>query len=88
MADIKFGTGQLGNPTPSSINFWVRVYTVASCGFLTWMASSTIMGPNTKELLTQILGLANILIVSLSPLFGVHIKGKVDAEDVTAINKP
>lgn len=88
MNEIKFGAGQVKNPTPSKVNFWVRVYTVTSCAFLGWMATANIMGPNTKDLLTQILGLANILVVALSPLFGVEVSGRVKAEDVTAINKP
>lgn len=87
MADIKFGTNQIGNPTPAGINRWVRVFTVAAATFLAWMATANVMGPNTKDIVNQILGLFLGLINGLAPLFGVEVSGKVDAEDVTAIDE-
>lgn len=87
MAEIKFGTGQLSNPTPSKINLWVRVFTVAAGVFMGWMATSNQMGPNTKDLLNSILGLFLALVNGIAPLFGVDITSRsVPTDQVTAID--
>lgn len=85
MADVKFGTDQIGNPTPANLNLWVRVFTVTVSVFLAWISTANIVGPHTKDVLTQILGLALALANGLAPLFGVEIVGKVPAKDVAAI---
>ena len=54
---VKFGTKQFNNPTPSRINLWVRVFTVAAGVFMGWMATASLMGPNTKDIINSILGL-------------------------------
>lgn len=87
MADVKFGTKQLNNPTPSNINLWVRVFTVAAGVFMGWMATASVMGPNTKDILNSILGLLIGLVNGVAPLFGIDITSKsVPAEKVTAID--
>lgn len=87
MAEVKFGTKQLNNPTPSNINLWVRVFTITAAVFLGWMATASVMGPNTKDIITQVLGLALGLVNGLAPLFGVDINSKsVPADQVTAID--
>lgn len=88
MADIKFGTSQIGNPTPSKINLWVRVFTVVATTFMAWMATASVMGPNTKDILTQCIGLALALANGLAPLFGVEVQGRVPSDRVTAIDTP
>ena len=87
---VKFGTSQVSNPTPSKINLWVRVFTVSAAIFMAWMATASVMGPNTKDIVNQILGLLLGLTNGLAPLFGIPINGnqKVDAEDVTAMEVP
>lgn len=86
MAKVKFGTQQIDNPTPARLNLWVRVFTIAGGIFMAWMATASIMGPNAKDVVNQVLGLALGLANGLAPLFGVPVTGKVDAEDVTAID--
>lgn len=88
MGNFKFGRKQIGNPTPSGVNFWVRVFTVVATFFVGWMGTNTIIGPHTQAGISSILGgmvgLANLL----APLFGVPISGSVPASVVTAIEKP
>lgn len=86
MAEVKFGTGQISNPTPANINLWVRVFTVAAGVFMGWMATTNLMGPNTKDIINSILGLLIGLVNGLAPLFGVDITTKsVPTDKVTAI---
>ncbi len=87
MAEIKFGTKQIGNPTPASINLWVRIISVTGLVFISWMATATIMGPKTKDVVNQVLGLVLGLINVLAPLFGVQVSGKVDVSEVTAVDE-
>ena len=84
---IKFGTAQVSNPTPSKINLWVRVYTVVAGIFLGWMTTTNLIGPNTQNNLSSIIGLTLALCNGLAPLFGVDVSGAkyVKAEDVTAM---
>jgi hypothetical protein len=87
MPDIKFGASQLKNPTPSHINLWVKVFTVAGTAFIGWMATNTMVGPNSKNIINSILGLALTLINVIAPLFGVDINTKtVPSSEVTAID--
>lgn len=86
MATMKFGTSQLKNPTPSTVNLWVRVFTVTAGIFLLWMPPSGIVGQHMQDVINSLLGLMLALVNGLAPLFGVPISGKVPAEDVTAID--
>lgn len=84
---IKFGTSQVSNPTPSKINLWVRVFTVAAGVFMGWMATASLMGPNTKDILNSILGLLIGLVNGIAPLFGIEINTRtVPSDKVTAID--
>lgn len=86
MAQVKFGTGQVGNPTPAGINLWVRVFTVVAGIFIGWMQTTNLIGPITQGVLSSILGLLLAIVNGLAPLFGVDITSKsVPTEKVTAI---
>lgn len=89
---IKFGISQASNPTPSNINLWVRVFTVAAAIFMAWLATANVVGPNTKDLINQILGLLLMLTNGLAPLFGIQLTNgeskKVSVEDVSAMDEP
>lgn len=86
MPEVKFGTQQINNPTPANLNLWVRVFTISASAFMAWMATASIMGPNTKDIINQVLGLALILCNGLAPLFGVQVSGgDVPVKDVAAI---
>ena len=86
MGKVKFGTNQIDNPTPSAVNLWVRVFTVAAGIFLAWMSTANVMGENTKDIVGQILGLALLLANGLAPLFGIELSGRIPAKDVTAVD--
>lgn len=88
MATVKFGVKSISKPTPSSINLWVRVYTVTAGIFLAWMITTNLIGPNTQNVISSIIGLTLGLVNGLAPLFGVQVSGKdvVDVEDVSAMD--
>lgn len=87
MATIRFGFSQTSNPTPSHINLWVKVFTVAGAAFMGWMATTNLIGPHTKDIINSILGLALTLTNLLAPLFGVDLSQKsVPTSEVTAID--
>lgn len=86
MADIKFGPDQIKKPTPSQLNAWVRGFTVIGGIFMAWMATASIMGPHTKDIVNQVLGLLMGIANGVAPLFGVQVSGTVSAKDVTAID--
>lgn len=86
MAEIKFGWRQIINPTPAILNRGVRVATVIIAIFMAWMATASIVGPNTKNIWTQILGLILALINGIAPLFGIPLKDEpVPAKDVASV---
>lgn len=89
---ILFGTKQIKNPTPSNINLWVRVFTVAAAIFMAWMATASVIGPNSKDVINQILGLLLGLTNGLAPLFGIELSNdsskKVEVENVSAMDDP
>lgn len=75
---MRFGRKQLSNPTPASINFWIRVYTVVAGVFMGWMQTAVFIGPKTQALMSSILGLTIALGNGVAPFFGV----KQDREDI------
>lgn len=85
MAKVLFGVTQIKKPTPASINRAVRVFTVAAAIFLAWMSTTNLLGPHSKDIINQVLGLALGLTNGLAPLFGVQLTGSVPAEAVTAV---
>jgi len=89
MANVKFGAGQVNNPTPSAVNLWVRVYTVTASIFMVWLPTSGVVGPHTAQATCSILSLTLLLANGLAPLFGVKLPGKtVKAKNVTAVSAP
>lgn len=87
---MKFGRSQINNPTPASINFWVRVWTVAGGIILTGMESfpfHTVSGM-VESTVKWFLGLTIALANGLAPLFGAEINSKtVSVDQVTAIEE-
>jgi hypothetical protein len=85
-----FGFKQINNPTPASLNRWVRVVTVTIGVFLLWMPSAPAGWFNqaTQDALVSVLALITALINGLAPLFGVEVTGSVPAEQVAAIDEP
>jgi len=87
---MKFGRKQINNPTPASINFWVRVWTISAGIILTSMESipfHTVSGM-VESTMKWFLGLSIALGNGLAPLFGAEIKGTVvDVDKVTAVEE-
>jgi len=89
MAEIKFGPGQISNPTPSKINLIVRIFNVVSGVFLGWMMTTPngMIGPTTQAYISSILGLVIALVNGIAPLFGIELDRKtVPADQVTAMD--
>jgi len=87
---MKFGRKQINNPTPASINFWVRVWTVSAGIILTSMeyipfhTVSGVFESTMKWFLGMTIALAN----GLAPLFGAEVKtDTVPVDKVTAIEE-
>lgn len=89
MADVKFGTSQLKNPTPSKVNLIVRIFNVVSGIFLGWMMTTPngMIGTKSQAYISSILGLLIALVNGLAPLFGIELDRKtVPADQVTAMD--
>lgn len=84
---MKFGRKQIFNPTPASINFWVRVYTIVAGAFIGWMQTAPYIGVKTQAMLSSIIGLTLGIANGLAPLFGTEAKGPVPAKDITAMEE-
>lgn len=86
MPPIKFGKGQLRNPTPASVNLWVRIFTVTAAAFTGWMQTSNLIGPHSQNAISSLLGLGITLANIIGPFFGVETGGApVPADQVTAM---
>ena len=84
---VKFGTSQLGNPTPSKVNLYVRVFTVVAGVFMGWMSTNNIIGPITQSYIGSILGLLIGIINAVAPFFGINVsEPTVPTEQVTSMD--
>jgi hypothetical protein len=89
MAEIKFGTRQVKNPTPASIERAVKIFNVAASLFIAWMPTNNIIGHNAQDIITPILGLLIGMINGVAPLFGIETGSRtVKMEDVTSMETP
>lgn len=90
MANVSFGLDQRKNPTPSGLNFWVRVFTVSAGVILVWMPTATFIPHKVEEVVGSILGVLVALANALAPFFGLDDlgKGKVPISQVTAMDSP
>lgn len=84
---MKFGRRQINKPTPASINFWVRVWTVTAGVLLTSMESIPFhISPTTESTTKWFLGLTVTLANGLAPLFGAEIsRSSVPVDQITAV---
>lgn len=90
MAEIKFGTAQISNPTPSRVNLIVRIFNVVAGIFLGWMMTTPngMIGTKTQAYVSSILGLVIALVNGIAPLFGIELDRKtVPADQVTAMDE-
>lgn len=86
MAQVKFSTTQLSNPTPAGLNRAVRVFTVVAGIFMGWMATNNIIPSVIQGYISSILGLVIGIINGIAPFFGIEVSGKtVLSKDVTSM---
>lgn len=86
MAQVRFNSAQLSNPTPAGLNRAVRVFTVVAGIFMGWMSTNNIIPPVAQSYISSILGLLIGIINGIAPFFGIEVSGKtVPAADVTAM---
>lgn len=85
MRKVLFGINQIHKPTPAHINRAVRVFTVSAAIFLAWMSTSSLIGPNSKDIINQLLGLALGLTNGLAPMFGVQLTGNIPVDEVKSV---
>lgn len=75
------------SPTPAGLNLWIKVITVIAVAFLGWLTTATIMGPHSKDVVTQITSLVVVMLNAVSPFFGVNTTEKsVPVENVAAMD--
>lgn len=84
---VKFGLGQMNNPTPAGLNLWVKVATITMGVILLWLPTATFIGANTREITGSILGLLIAVSNGIAPLFGIQVapNEKIPVADVTAM---
>jgi hypothetical protein len=89
MANIKFGTKQIKNPTPANVERGVKAFNVAASLFIAWMPTNNIVPHNVQDVMTPILGLLIGMVNGLAPLFGIETGTKtVRTDEVTAMETP
>lgn len=81
---VKFGRRQINKPTPSSIAFWVKAYTIIAGVFTVSMESFPAeLSAKAESWIHWLLGFTIAGANGLLPLFGVDVKQKdVPLEDV------
>lgn len=86
MTAIKFGTSQLGNPTPAIWGNGIQVYTVIASIILAWIGTANFIPAGLSSTIQSILGLTIGIANGLKPFFGVETTQKsVPIEDVKEI---
>ncbi len=89
MAEIKFGTKQIKNPTPASLDRGIKVFMVFSSAFIAWMPTNNLVPTNVQNVITPILALMMTLALGIAPLFGIETDRKTaPMEDVTTMETP
>lgn len=87
MAKIKFGSGQLSNPTPSTLSNIIQVFTVVGGLVLAWVGTASFIPPEAATITQSILGLLIGIANGVKPFFGVETSQRnVPIEDVTSMN--
>ena len=82
----KFGSKQIGNPTPANIARIVDMYSAIAAAVIAWLGTVDFMSSYKVKVIGSILGLGILICQALKPFFGVQItSSKVPAEDVTAM---
>ena len=84
---MAFGTRQLGNPTPASINNLSGAITAILTGVITWLQTVDFIPSQTVKVITGLCGLGVLLMNALRPFFGQHISSdSIPSEAVTSVD--
>ena len=87
MSDVKFGKKQYSNPTPTTVNNIVQVFTVIAAALLAWIGTASFIPANVSTVLQSILGLLITIANGLKPFFGVETnEKKIDIEEVSSMD--
>lgn len=83
MAQIKFGTSQLSNPTPSKVSMGINIFIAVGGVIIGWIGTADFITSYNAKVTQSIIGLAVSLAVVLKPFFGVETSLKnVPIDDV------
>lgn len=86
---VKFGAGQLNNPTPAGWSNGIQIYTVIAAIILAWIGTANFIPASTSSITQSILGLTIGIANGLKPFFGVETTQKqVPIEDVKEMEPP
>lgn len=72
MAQVKFGTSQLKNPTPSKWSVGIQIFTVVAAAVLAWLGTASFIHPGTASIIQSVLGLLITIANGLKPFLGVE----------------
>lgn len=88
MATVKFGTGQIKNPTPSGLSNYIQIFTVIGAIILAWVGTANFIPLQTSSVIQSVLGLLIGIANGIKPFFGVETSQKtVPIEDVKAMDE-
>lgn len=86
MNKVKFGTSQVGNPTPASLERKAKIFIGVSGLILAWMPTNNLVPLHIQEIITPVTNLFNSVIIFLLPYFGVQVDRKtVPVDDVASM---
>ena len=86
MGKVRFGRGQLKNPTPANWSAAINVSTVILGAFITWMATQDIIPPHSSTVIVGIAGLLLTIGNGLKPFLGVQTEQTtIPKSDVTSM---
>lgn len=84
MANIKFNTAQLNNPTPRGVARVFKMIIAINAAVTIWLGTASYIPNNISNIFGSILSLVTLLCVALEPFFGVETaKTSVPIADVT-----
>lgn len=85
----KFGSKQVGKPTPANIGRFTDIYSAVAAALIAWLGTVDFISSYKVKVIGSILSLGILVCQALKPFFGVQITtAKVSAEDVTAMEDP
>lgn len=89
MPEVKFGTGQLSNPTPSRVSKILDGFTGIAGVVIAWIGTADFISSYDAKVAQSILGLLVGIAQVLKPFFGVQTNQRnVPIDDVKEMKSP